>query len=209
MLGACYVADRHLCALAVALQVNLSIQYGNSPISAYSYAAYGIVINNYRQDPLCADRFCQLASVLASQPNAENIRVETSGAIGLFLHHRTAHLRETLPIFESGYQTGLATGKLEHVGYHIEGLCSTAFWCGKNLSKLEHQIRAYHQQLLDLKQVSSAHYCAIYWETVLVLLGNPDGIELAFAAPVGAANLPPTERLLSPERQGVAEEELL
>ena len=209
VLGACYVTDRHLCALVVAIQVNLSIRYGNSPISAYSYATYGIVINNYRRDPLYADRFSQLASILISQPNAENIRVETSAAIGLFLHHRNAHLRETLSIFESGYRTGLATGKLEPVGYHIEGFCATAFWCGENLYKLEPQIRVYHQQLLDLKQVSSAYYCAIHWETILALLDNPEEIELAFAAPIAMAKALPTERLFSPERQGVPQEELI
>jgi len=175
-----YLTNPLLYALIVSLQVNLSIQFGNNSISAHSYASYGTLINNYRQDPICADRFKCLAEDLLTLPNSQDIRSETLAAIGLFLHHRNAHLREGLTIFRAGYQAGLASGKLEYVGYHIEGLCEVAYWCGENLAELAPQIQAYHQELVDRNLLITANYCTIYWETILVLLGNPDKIELAF-----------------------------
>jgi predicted ATPase/signal transduction histidine kinase/CheY-like chemotaxis protein len=181
IIGACYVTNPLLYALVVALQVNLSIQYGNSSTSAYSYAAYGIMLNTYRQNVRSADQFSRLALSLADRPNSHSIRPETLVVIGLSLHHRSAHLRTTMPILQAGYQAGLATGKLEYVGYHIQGLCSTAYWCGDNLTELEPQLFAYRQQLLDLNQLTTANYCTIYCEIVMFLLGNVDTVDRTFA----------------------------
>jgi predicted ATPase/signal transduction histidine kinase/CheY-like chemotaxis protein len=180
MISAAYVTNPLLYALVVALQVKLSIQYGNSSTSAYSYAAYGTIINTYRQNMRSADCFSRLALSLVDRPDSHSIRPETLVVIGLSLQHRSAHLRSSIPILQAGYQAGLATGKLEYVGYHIQGLCATAYWCGDNLTELKPQLFAYRQQLLDLNQLTTANYCTIYCEIVMFLLGNFDHVDLAF-----------------------------
>ena len=57
MVSACYLVGSSLFALVTALQVNLSIQYGNSRSSAYSYSCYGIFLNHFLQDVTVADQF--------------------------------------------------------------------------------------------------------------------------------------------------------
>jgi len=180
MATACYLVGSSLFALVTALQVNLSIQYGNSRISAYSYSCYAIFLNNFLQDVTVADQFCRLAYRLASGADAKNIRSATFAAIGLCLHHRKSHLRETLPILEAGYQAGLETGHLEFVGYDLYTFCLNAYCCGQPLAELEPPIRAYRQQLLDLNQLTTANYCSVFWETTLFLLGNPNNLEISF-----------------------------
>jgi predicted ATPase/signal transduction histidine kinase len=177
---ACYLVGSSLFALVTALQVNLSIQYGNSRTSAYSYSCYGMFLNNFLQDVTVADQFCRLAYRLASGADAKNIRSASFIAIGVFLYHRKSHLRETLPILQAGYQAGLETGNLEFVGFNGHGFCLNSYWCGQPLAELEPQIRAYRQQLLDLNQLTTANYCSIYWETTLFLLGNPNKFEISF-----------------------------
>ncbi|MEG5041645.1 MULTISPECIES: AAA family ATPase [unclassified Microcoleus] len=177
---ACYLAGSSLFALVTALQVNLSIQYGNSRTSAYSYSCYGMFLNNFLQDVTVADQFCRLAYRLGSRAEAKNIRPATFAAIGLCLYHRKSHLRETLPIFQAGYQAALETGNLEFVGFNGHGFCLHSYWCGQPLAELDPQIRAYRQQLLDLNQLTTANYCSIYWETTLLLLGNPNKFEISF-----------------------------
>jgi predicted ATPase/signal transduction histidine kinase len=177
---ACYAVGSSLFALVTALQVNLSIQYGNSHTSAYSYSCYGIILNNFLQDLTVADQFCRLAYRLGSSTDAKNIRSATFAAIAVLLYHRKSHLRETLPILQAGYQAGLETGNLEFVGHNGHGFCLNSYWCGQPLAELEPQIRAYHQQLLDLNQLRTANYCSIYWETTLFLLGNPNNLEISF-----------------------------
>jgi len=179
MTPACFISSSHLYPIIVALQVKLSIQYGNSPVSAYSYACYAFLLNNFIQDFTAAAQFCQLAYHLASTPAAKNIRSMAFSMIGLFLLHRTAHLRETLPIFQIAYQVGLEMGKLDYVGFSISFLCMSAYWCGQALAELEPQIAAYHQQLLDLHLLMGANRVAVFWETTVFLLGNPDKIEFS------------------------------
>ena len=180
ILSACYLVGSPLYSLAIALQVNLSLQYGNSPTSAFSYAIYGALVIKLLQDVTAGTEFGQLAYRLASEPNAKNIRSATFVTIGLSVHHYKYHLPETLPIFQAGYQAGLETGNLEYVGYNAHGFCLSAYCCGQPLTELELQIRAYRQELLNLNQLATANYCAIYWETTLFLLGNADRIELSF-----------------------------
>src|SRR6476661_4352073 len=180
MASACYLVGSSLFALVTALQVNLSIQYGNSCGSAYSYSCYGIFLNNFLQDATVADRFCRLAYRLASGADAKNIRSATFAAIGFCSHHRKSHLRETLPILQAGYQAGLETGQLEFVGHNGHAFSINAYWRGQPLVELEPQIRAYRQQLLDLNQLTAANYCTIFWETTLFLLGNPNKFEISF-----------------------------
>ncbi|MEG3960139.1 serine/threonine-protein kinase PknK, partial [Microcoleus sp. herbarium2] len=177
---ASYLVGSSLFALVAALQVNLSIQYGNSRTSAYSYSCYGVFLNNFLQDVTVADQFCRLAYRLASGADAKNIRSATFFAIGLCLYHRKSHLRETLPIFQAGYQAGLETGNLEFAGFNGHGFCLHSYWCGQPLAELAPQIRAYRQQLLDLNQLTTANFCSIYWETTLFLLGNPNKFEISF-----------------------------
>src|SRR6476661_2389240 len=180
MVSVCYLVGSSLFALVAALQVNLSIQYGNSRTSAFSYSCYGIFLNNFLQNVTVAAQFGRLAYRLASGADGKNIRSATFFAIGVFLYHRKSHLRETLPILQAGYQAGLETGHLEFVGHHGHGFCLNSYWCGQPLAELEPQIRAYRQQLLDLNQLATANYCSIYWETTLFLLGNPNKFEISF-----------------------------
>ncbi|MBD2009503.1 trifunctional serine/threonine-protein kinase/ATP-binding protein/sensor histidine kinase [Microcoleus vaginatus ZQ-A3] len=180
MASVCYPVGSSLFPLVTALQVNLSIQYGNSRTSAYSYSFYGVILNNFLQDVTVADQFGRLAYRLASGADAKNIRSATCVVIAALLYHRKSHLRETLPILQAGYQAGLETGNLEFVGHNGHGFCLNSYWCGQPLAELEPQIRAYRQQLLDLNQLTTANYCSIYWETTLFLLGNPNKFEISF-----------------------------
>ncbi|MGB3262846.1 MAG: serine/threonine-protein kinase PknK, partial [Microcoleus sp.] len=74
---ACYLIGSPLFGLVTALQVNLSIQYGNSRASAYSYSCYGLFINDFLKDVTVADRFGRLAYRLASGADATNMRSPT------------------------------------------------------------------------------------------------------------------------------------
>ncbi|MBD2690576.1 diguanylate cyclase domain-containing protein [Anabaena catenula] len=176
----CCIVNSPLFPLVVFLQVSLSIQYGNSPTSAFSYAFYGTCLNIFLQDITTGDSFSRLAYRIASETDGKNVRSETFAVIGFFLQHRKSHLRLMLPINQAGYQEGLETGKLDYVGYNGHGICLNSFWCGQPLMELEKQIWGYRQQLLEFNLLNTASYCSILWETILVLVGNPDQIEISF-----------------------------
>ncbi|MFN6535317.1 MAG: AAA family ATPase [Nostoc sp. EkiNYC01] len=170
----CYMTGSKLYFLIVALQVKLSIQFGNSPVSAYCYAGYAFQLRILWKDMTKVPQFGQLGYQLASEPDAKNIRAATALLMGGYVGHWTIHLQETLPILLEGYQAGLETGNLEFLGYDAQLYCLNAYWCGQPLAELEPQIRAYYQQLCDLNQFTAANCVLAYWQAALILLGQPE-----------------------------------
>ncbi|MGG6297795.1 EAL domain-containing protein [Leptolyngbya sp. AN02str] len=174
MMPACYMTGSLLYPLVVALQVKLSIQFGNSLFSPVGYVSYAFQLNSLWQAMTEAQQFGQLAYRLASEPEAKRIRAATFNIFAGYIHHRTAALKETLPMFQEGFQAGLETGDLEFVVYIVQVFSLNAFWSGHTLTDLDLQINAYHQQLLELSRDTAAKHYWIYWETALILLGRSE-----------------------------------
>jgi predicted ATPase/signal transduction histidine kinase/GAF domain-containing protein len=170
----CFMTGSMLYFLVVALQVKLSIQFGNSPVSAFCYASYAFQLRTLWGEMTEVQQFGQLGYQLASEPDAKNIRAATALLIGGFVRHWIDHLQKTLPILQEGYQAGLDTGNLEFVGYDVQFFCLNAYWCGQPLTELESKINAYYQQLLDLNQITPANCFLIYWQATLILLGQSE-----------------------------------
>lgn len=180
LVPACFLIGSPLLPMMIILQVKLSIQYGNSPTSAISYSAYSMLLLNAFQDVATADPFSRLAYRLGAAADFKQVRAHTFLIVGAQTHHRTSHIRETLPILQAAYQAGLEMGQLEYVGHVGHQLCLMSFWSGQPLWELEPQMWAYRQQLLSLNQLTTANFCSIYWETAIALSGNLDKIELMF-----------------------------
>ena len=177
LIPACYNAGSPLFPLIIIFQVNFSIRFGNSPISCFSYTTYGIILNNITHDvPLC-DMYRQLGYKLSIAPEAKPMRSSVFVTSGIFLLHRTSHLRETIPLLYSAYQTGMDTGALEFVGYAGYAICLNSFWCGENLLDIKSKINLYRESLIRVNQLTAANYCSIFLEITLNLIGNEKDIE--------------------------------
>lgn len=170
----CYMSGTKLYFLVVALQVKLSIQFGNSPVSAYCYAGYAFQLRILWGDMSKVPQFGQLGYQLALEPDAKNIRAATALLMGGYVGHWTTHLHNSLSILLDGYQAGLETGNLEFMGYDAQLYCLNAYWCGQPLTTLETQIRAYYQQLRDLSQFTAANCILAYWQAAQILLGQSE-----------------------------------
>lgn len=170
----CYMAGTKLYFLVVALQVKLSIQFGNSPVSPYCYAGYAFQLRILWNDMSLVPQFGQLGYQLAAEPEAKNIRAATALLMGGYVGHWTTHLQASLPILLEGYQAGLETGNLEFMGYDAQLYCLNAYWCGQPLAELEPQIHAYYQQLCDLNQFTAANCVLAYWQAAQILLGQSE-----------------------------------
>ncbi|MBE9228078.1 diguanylate cyclase [Phormidium sp. LEGE 05292] len=174
MIPACYFTASPLFPLLASLQVKLSLQYGNSPISSTGYGDYGIFILNFQKDIATSNQFGQLAYSVASTAKDKSIQAVTFVPVGLHLYHHQHHLRDTLPILRAGYQAALEVGKLEYIGHNVHGFCVNSFWCGQILTELEPQIRAYRQMMLKLDLVPISKYCLIILETILLLSNSAE-----------------------------------
>jgi PAS domain S-box-containing protein len=159
-----------LFPLIILSQIKASLQYGNSPLSAYFYANYGILLNGVVEDIESADRFAKLALDLVAQFNAKDLKSKIFYVVGAYILHGKHHLRETLPLFLEGYQSGLDNGDFDFAGYCTKEKCQYSYFIGQELTGLEQEIATYGEVLTRLKQGTNLHWIQIFHQAVLNLL---------------------------------------
>ncbi|HEY9804481.1 MAG TPA: AAA family ATPase [Leptolyngbyaceae cyanobacterium] len=170
-----YQSAPALFPLVVCEQVNLSIKYGNSPFSAYGYVCYGVILNGIVNDIESAYRFGKLALSLVEQFNAIEIKTSVFFVAGSCTIHGKVHVRETLPILQAGYLSGLENGHLEYGYYAIAQRCHHLYFMGQELTKLDQEIASVNQALTQFKQENALSWNQIYRQSILNLL-NPSEI---------------------------------
>ncbi|MDY7006468.1 MAG: AAA family ATPase [Cyanobacteriota bacterium] len=169
IIPAAYVSGSLLFPLIVSLSVKLSIQYGNTPISALMYAAYGIITCNLLQDVNTGVKFGKLAVGVVSQLDAKAVKPEALQVVAGFILHRKSHVKETLPLLQETYNNSLEVGNQDFAGHCAVVFCLHALCCGYPLKTLKQETRSYCNGLLKLNQLTTANYCRIHWQTILNL----------------------------------------
>ena len=171
IISASQISAPALLPLNIALQVKLSIQYGNTPNSAFSYSHFGAIACEYWKDVDTGVQFGQLAFQVVSKLDAKIQKPQVFCIMGFSVLHRKFHLKETLPLQQEGYTSGIEVGNLEFVGYAAHNFCLNAFWCGQPLKTVEREARNYSQALMQLNQLITYNYCRIHWQSILNLQG--------------------------------------
>ncbi|GBE93200.1 trifunctional serine/threonine-protein kinase/ATP-binding protein/sensor histidine kinase [Nostoc cycadae] len=169
-----YNSGSILCPLLISLSVKLSIQHGNTIISAFAYANYGFILCNLLKYVDAATEFAQLSLQIISKFDAKAIKPEVLLVLGGFILHRKSHIKDILPLLQEGYVTGLEVGSTKFAGYHARTFCNAAFWCNQPLATLEENARAYYNGLMQLNQLGLANHCRLSWQSALNLLGFGD-----------------------------------
>ena len=171
---AAYLTGSLLQPLLIALTVKLSIQYGNTEASAFSYASYGAIASIFLQNIDTAVKFGELALGVVSKLDAKAVKAGVLVMVAIVTLHRKSHIKETLPLLEQGYASALEVGNQEYAGNNVHNLCNYSFWCAETLTKLERETRNYCNELEQFNQLITLNYCLIYWQAILNLLGSTE-----------------------------------
>ncbi len=167
--SASHTAAPALFPLIVLKQVNLSIQYGNTSISPFSYAVYGLILAGVALDIDTGYQFSQLAFNLLEKLDYGPIRAKTLLPIHAGTQYWKEHLRDTLQPLQGCYQAGVDNGDLEFAGYTALHYCDQAFFVGMPLPELTIQMQGYRQSLILLSQNRNADAIAIFQQAALNL----------------------------------------
>ncbi|GAB1539466.1 AAA family ATPase [Scytonema sp. NUACC21] len=171
LVPAAYQSAPSLFILMACQQVNLSIQYGNTPLSACGFADYGIVFSGLFQNIEIGYKFGQLALDLVERLNAREVRSQTLFKVATFILHWKHHVRETLPLLEDAYNSGLEYGDLVHTGYSASNKCQYSYWSGLELKSLEQEMTRYSQAIAQINQEAALKLHQIFHQQVLNLIG--------------------------------------
>ncbi|MGH1395852.1 MAG: AAA family ATPase [Trichormus sp.] len=171
LVPAAYQSAPTLFILMACEQVNLSIQYGKNTFAASGFADYGVVFSGLLQDIEAADKFGKLALVLAESLDAFKVRAQVLFKVATFIIYGKHHVRETLPLLEAAYSSGLEFGDLVHTGYAASNKCQYLFWSGAELKNLEQEMARYSQAIAQIHQETALKWHQVFHQVVLNLIG--------------------------------------
>lgn len=174
LIPAAYQSTPELFILMACHQVNLTIQYGRTALSASGFADYGIIFSGLLEDVEASYQFGQLALNLLESLDTRNTRSQTLFKVATFILPWRHSLRETLPLLEEAYLSGMETGDLAHAGYSATHKCQYSYWSGLDLVTLEQEMSRYSKAIAQLNQETALKWNQIFHQAILNLLGRAE-----------------------------------
>ncbi|MFN6566278.1 AAA family ATPase [Dendronalium sp. ChiSLP03b] len=166
-----YQAVPELMPLICLKQINLSLKHGNSPLSAYAYVVYGLMLCGPLENIEVGYQFGKLAANLLSRLNVKEIKAKVIQTFNAHVRHWKEPIRDILkPLLES-YSNALETGDLEFAAYSLNAYCYISYFSGQELTELEREMATYSHAVNQLKQNVVFYWIEIYRQTVLNIMG--------------------------------------
>ena len=166
-----YQSAPALFILMACQQVNLSIQYGITSLSVSGFADYGIIFSGLLQDIEAAHKFGEVALHLLEKINTHEMRSQILFKVSTFILPWKYHVKETLPLLEDAYYSGLEYGDLIHSGYAASNKCQYSYWSGSELKSLEQEMSKYSKAIAQINQEIALKFHQVFHQAVLNLIG--------------------------------------
>ncbi|MEH1780696.1 MAG: AAA family ATPase [Nostoc sp.] len=171
-IGLAYTVAPELLLFIILKQINLSIKFGNSPLSAFAYVMYGVMLCGVIGDIDSGYKFGKLADSLLPNFQTKEVTGKVMETFNHLVRHWKEHLKQTLkPLLES-YTINLEVGDMEFAAYALYGYSQHAYFTGQELIKLEQDIEVYSKTIKQIKQERVFYWNEIFRQTLLNLLGN-------------------------------------
>ncbi|WGV27668.1 trifunctional serine/threonine-protein kinase/ATP-binding protein/sensor histidine kinase [Halotia branconii] len=166
-----YQTVPELMPLICLKQINLSLKHGNSPLSAFTYVVYGLMLCGPLNDIEVGYQFGKLAVNLLSQFNLKETKAKVIQTFNAHVRHWKEPIRKTLKPLLSAYSAALETGDLEFAAYSLYSYCYISYFSGKELTELEREMTTYGCATNQLKQNGVLNWIQIYRQAVLNIMG--------------------------------------
>ncbi|QFS48337.1 trifunctional serine/threonine-protein kinase/ATP-binding protein/sensor histidine kinase [Nostoc sphaeroides] len=111
---AIHQAAPYLFPIIACEEVNVSLKYGNAPLSAPGYADFGIVLNTCNQLE-SGSEFGKLALMLVDRFQAKSVQSMTIFKVGALNQFNQQHIRTSISLLQESHSLGLETGDFFHV----------------------------------------------------------------------------------------------
>ncbi|MBC1220544.1 AAA family ATPase [Nostoc sp. UCD121] len=169
---AVYQVAPELLPLLVIKQIQFSLKHGNTPLSAYAYVSYGMILSGVVGDIESGYKIGKLALNLLTTLDTKALTAKILVTFNANIRPWKEHVREILKSLIEAYSTALETGDLEFAAYSLYTFCYSAYFIGQELTELKHEITTYSNTISQLKIETAFNWSAIYRQTVVNLLGG-------------------------------------
>lgn len=169
-----YWARAELFPFMVFKAVELSVKYGNTPISAFGYSTYGVILSGVVGDMPQAFEFGEMALKLIDKFQAKEWITQLYTPHYALIVHWNQHIKHTLKPLEESFHIGLETGAIEYAAINVNLYCIHGYLMGMKLKLLQADIEAYSKMMKTYKQETNYNFNQIYHQAVLNLMGKVD-----------------------------------
>jgi predicted ATPase/GAF domain-containing protein len=167
-----YIAAPQLLPILVVKQVNLSICYGNTALSAFAYANYGLILCGLAAEMSQGYQFGRLALSIADQWQSKELMPRIIAVFYATISIWQEPLQDSLKSLKFAYQIGLEMGDLYYGTTCVYLYTFHAAFSGQELSALATEITTYAVNLDKLQQQKTLNYLRLYNQTVFNLIGQ-------------------------------------
>jgi histidine kinase len=155
--------------------VQLSIRYGNSPISSFGFATYGVIMVGVLNLPKTGYRFGKLGASIVEKYHAKEWIAQIYTPVYALINIWNEHIRNTLKPLRDSYHVGLETGAIEFACINANIYCIQSYLIGLPLEKLEEETRDFSEQFKAFNQDTNFSYNEIFRQGMLNFLGQAEG----------------------------------
>ncbi len=110
----------NLFPFLVLKSVNISLRSGNSPESAFAYAAYGMLLCGMLDDPALGYEFGKLAVAMNDRFDDIALKSRIIYVYAMFVLHWSEHWSNMTPWFRRGIEAGYQSGDLLYLAYSAQ-----------------------------------------------------------------------------------------
>ncbi|CAN1212838.1 AAA family ATPase [Tumidithrix helvetica PCC 7403] len=174
LVSAAYASTPALMPLLIFKQVELSIRYGNSPVSVFAYGGYGFILCGIIGDIERGYEFGGLALDLLERLQLPSFKARAEFVFNHLIRHWKNALFQTLPSLREAFLSGLENGNIEIACLSGMAYSCHAYYAGEELTELAQAMDIYRQTIKQYKHVPTLLCQEIYQQTVLNLLGQTD-----------------------------------
>jgi len=170
-----FVISPALFPSLVYTMLNLSLQYGNTPQSAFAYTLYGMLLCGGKlEDIENGYRAGQLALRLLDKFNAENIKPMVRENFDSCVRPWKEHFRYSMESYLESVQSGLEIGDVKIACHNAMHYSVSNFLIGENLETLHQIYVKYLDFMLKNKQEWNLVYTQVWAQIALNLQDKSD-----------------------------------
>jgi len=125
-----------LALLALGKMTTLSLEYGNSDMSPFGYAGYGLITNIILKEFTMAYEFGEMAVQLCEQFDNADVRGMTNFLFAADVHSWSHPIAQADIYYDNAYRYGMEAGNWLTVGFMMMLSGSDGLTYGKNLNEL-------------------------------------------------------------------------
>ncbi|MEQ9547440.1 MAG: diguanylate cyclase [Marinobacter sp.] len=170
--GAAYVMRPDLWRVLTLQMVQTTLKHGSSPLAAFAYGFYGVLLASVYQEIDKGYAFGRLSTQLLEHYGAEPLRAKIINLFDVFVRHWKEHLRKSLEELPRGLQSGIDYGDFEYGSYNAIQHGKHQVICGCPLDEVIEQQNAYIHVIDRLKMGYHLEFAHIWRQLALNLNGR-------------------------------------